>query len=243
MQSIREEVLLLARLMLRGVLALYTMYPAAALADCDFIDRTSAEVTTRLENDFITGGELKMPRAYVKSWAFKDGGTRDALMLSVWRATFLPYTREDETSEKQRERFRAGFRDQLRIIVGGGNPQDLVAQYAVRSEYGLPVNRPGGDLQGVLLPNGLYGQRMEAPVRSSNVYLARKGDHVTDIIRCRRWGDVPHPSCNHRTEVGTFHVEMTYPLSDLDKWEVYAERVAKLVTCFTSRMPSKVNGE
>jgi len=233
----------LAELIRQAVLVLFLSHATSTHANCDFIDRSSPEVTAKLQNDFIAEGELRLPHAYVKSFAFVDGATRDALMLSVWRETLQPFTRADETSDEQRARFRGGHRDQLIIVVGGGNSQELVARYAVKSEYGIPIDSSGGDLQGIPLPNGLYGQRMDAPMGFSNVYLAREGHRISDIIRCKQAADVPYPNCSHRMEVGSFHVQTTYPLSELDHWKTYKNRVSSLVSCFIIHMPTKVKGD
>jgi hypothetical protein len=216
---------------------------AAVRRTCDPFHIDGPTVTVRLQSTFITGAELKIPRDYVDSPGFKDGGVREALLLSVWRETFLPYKRQDEISREQRKRYRAGYRDRMVILVANGNPLNLVAKYAVTSEYGIPVASPDGDLEGILLPNGLYGQRMKATPGWSDVYLGRDGDHVTDVIRCRQRGDVPRPSCMHVFEAGPFDLTIRYPLEALDSWKSYRDRAAAMVLCFTTRMPTRLRGD
>lgn len=150
-------------------------------------------VTVRLENEDISGAILEVPRAYIMSPGFHEASVRSTLILSVWKQNFAPYTYDDTRREAQRDKVRNGRSDQMTILIDPALPLDTIARRSVTGGYGLPYDSPKADLEGIRLGNGLFGQRIAPLPRRSEVFFGKSDGRITDIIRCRRWGDVPSP--------------------------------------------------
>ena len=197
----------------------------------------------KIENGDIAGAELNVPRDYIMSGGFRSGTTRETLLLRVWKDSFLPYTRVDARSKEQRLRFASGIKDDLVILVGSFKHFDTIARMDLSGgNYPLPFNSPDADLKGVLLPNGLYGQKIKPIPHFSDVYLSRDGERITDIISCDQNGDVPLPGCGHIFEAGPYDLQISYRLNELSHWKMLRDQTAALIGCFTTKMPTQKPG-
>ncbi len=123
-----------------------------------------------------------------------------------------------------------------------GAIHELARFFVTAPNYDIPFNSPDGDVEGVLLPNGLYGQRMRALRAFPDIYIGQTDGKITDLIRCSQKGDVPWPSCGHILTAGDYDMKITYPLGALDQWREYRTRAADLVWCFTTKNPTRKGG-
>lgn len=207
---------------------------------CDFSTIDSPMVNVRIENGDIRRAELRLPNNYIMSGGFRGEEVRETLLMRVWKDSFLPYTWADAKSKEQKLRFSSGLKDDLVILIGSFKYFDQIARMEVSAgNYDLPWNSPDADMNGVLLANGLYGQKIKPKPHLYDVFFARNGEKITDIISCSQIGDVPSPGCTHIFESGPFDLQIDYRRDQLDNWKMLRTKTAALVQCFTTKMPTQ----
>jgi hypothetical protein len=194
-------------------------------------------VVVRLENEDVTGAVLEVPRGYVASPDFREGQVRDALILSIWKQSFAPYTQADIRREEQRQKVREGQSDRMTILIHSALPLDIVAKRSVMVGYGLPADGPIPDMEGVPLGNGLFAQRPST--RIGDVFFAKDDGRMTDIIWCSRPSEVPSPGCTHLFEAGPYDVKASYYRYELPKWQTYKGQIESLLMCLTIHLPKQ----
>jgi hypothetical protein len=219
---------------------------------CDFSGVNSPMITVKIENSDLTGAELKMPRDYLMSMAI-DGATRDALLLQVWKDSFLPYTMRDAMSEDQSKKFSEGRADNLLILISSLKDLDSIAK--LNLQFGYPAagdvneNRRqpvSGPLLG--LKNGLFGYRNQDGLllqeklpfpRSYELLIGAENEQITDIFQCDQIGNGPFPGCNQIFEYGAYDIQISYRRNDLPKWREFKEKTEKLLACLTAKQPKQ----
>jgi hypothetical protein len=205
---------------------------AADPLKCDFSGIPGPRITVKLESRDLTGAVLSIPAPYLMSRA-RDGEVRETLLLSVWRETMLPYTREDLNSDDQRRKYKIGKGEDLTILISPLTDLETIAQRHIATAQGLKLNGPAMQLRGRLLENTLIAQESKPKPRQDDIFFSMAGDKVRDVISCDQLGDVPTPGCSHVFEVGAYDVKTSYRRELLDNWKSYKAKVSKLLDCLS----------
>jgi hypothetical protein len=219
---------------------------------CDFSGIGSPMITVKIENADLTGAELKIPRDYLMSRAI-DGATRDALLLQVWKESFLPYAVRDARSADQAKKLAEGRADNMTILISALKDLDSIA--TLHLQFGYPAAGDANEkaLQPVsgrlvTLENGFSGYRDQnglleqegLPIqRLPELLVGYEKQEITDIFQCDLIGDVPFPFCTHIFESGAYNVQISYRRNDLPKWREFKEKAEQLLACLTTKQPKE----
>ena len=219
---------------------------------CDFSVIEGPMVTEKIENSDLTDAELKIPRDYLMSRAI-DGATRDALLLQVWKDSFLPYTMSDAHSADQGKKFKEGRADNLLVLISALKSLDEIAKLKLQLQYPLegdvnenrkqpvsgPLIRLNNGITGYRDDNGLIEQEKLPTPRAVEPIFGVKNGEITDVFQCSQIGDAPFATCNQIFEVGVYDVKISYYRNDLPKWQELKQKTEKLLACLTTKQPKE----
>ncbi len=218
---------------------------------CDFSGINSPLITVKIENDDLTGAELKVPSDYLMSRA-RDGEVRDALFLRVWKDSFLPYKTSEPLSDEQVKKRYEKRADAVNILISSLKDLDTIAQLSLRFDYpeagninekrSQPVSGPlvtlKNGMSGYLTEDGLLQQSKMAIPRFTELLLGEKNGEITDVFHCKQIGDAPSAGCTQFFEFGAYDVDISYRRNDLPQWRELRAKTEQLLRCLTTKNPT-----
>ena len=203
---------------------------------CDFTGLDSPILDIGISNRDMTGARLRIPLAYIVSRPVYDGIERDGIFLTFDGYSLAPWP----TKKTSKPPLRGRPPNKILLVISHLKPIEVIAKLSLyRPNYENPFGSDEVDLEGVSLDNGLFGQRIRAKPRFSDVFLGRQGDAITDVIRCDQPGDVPYPGCTHLFEVGAYDLTISYARTELDRWRTLRGNISSFIRCLTIVTPQE----
>ena len=187
--------------------------------------------------DEATGGEitLRYPWSYLVPLSCGNNATCDVITFRFHKQTYLPFRSKDAQTAEHKQRFRKGIRDVMRILVEYEPLDDLEAatKRFIRGRHQVDLDDQTSVLSvAKLSDHGLYAIDLPNVGAGGDIKFAVQYDTVSDLMSCRRHGQVPTPSCSWWFDHGDLSVRANVPLHELQYWQTHRRGIERLLGCF-----------
>lgn len=196
---------------------------------CDF---------SKIEGPILTGSmpwperqnvTVRVPQAYFYGPIYpSDGqiGNQGTLLMKMQIERFTPYPVEEMTGK-----IAKGLDDWIQILISPVDSFEDIAQWSAE----FNAMKPHGTKFALVKEyNGLLRYDYSPVILGQQVYIAKAGDEITDIISCSISNPKSYkiyPNCNHISTASGLDMQITYPRRELKNWFLIKERAQAFIAC------------
>ncbi|MFK7876532.1 MAG: hypothetical protein AB8B71_12245, partial [Paracoccaceae bacterium] len=173
---------------------------------------------------------VSVPTAFLdRSFRPSPASTQDSLLLDVDIRGFVPWE-------------GGNLENHMGILVTEYIDLNEIAQSQAKLQTGTPLST---DVQYPIesAPFGLKElvfEKGQTRRDASNIYVASQDfetddpNGITDVIVCKKDGEVPYPSCQHYIDAPLADIKVSYRRGHLRDWVLISEQVRDFWDCATS---------